>query len=151
MTRLQDALFLSGVAMAVTGGCGIVSGIDDYEVVDCPSGRCSDAAFDSSDSNTDAASDTSDADSPLDCPSGTTQVTVQVASNVSVAVEIGSLKVEPGQTKAVCLERGSKPRMHTSDDSTEVTFAGVDCQEDQHDRRCEFLVGDSSVVVTVSP
>lgn len=121
------------------GGCQALLSFAD----DCPNGRCLDAS-------NDAASDAPDVLlSQPNCRSEETRVTVTVASNVRVGVELDSLKVAPGETKAVCLVRGSKSRMETSDGS-DVRFAGVLCEDGQNNRRCEFEVPDSSVVVTVS-
>lgn len=137
------------------GACGIVTGVDKYEVVDCPSGSCSDAS--STDAATEAATggDASVDSAPdvirLTCRSDEAQITIVVGLDVGTHVLVADkgLDVAPGETKAFCARSdggGGGERLETSP-SVAVTWTGTNCGRTN---RCDFTPS-APLTITVSP
>lgn len=154
--RLASAAIVAGGVLAMASACGIVTGVDKYEVVDCPSGSCSDASS-SSETTTDAATgvDASTDSAPdvirLTCSNGKVQVTIEVDLKVGTHVLNTSegLDIAPGETKAFCARSdggGGGVRLETSTGSA-VNWDGGGCSRSD---RCEFLP-TSPLTIHVSP
>ncbi len=100
--RIGASSFAFGLAI-LAGACSALTGVDKYDVNDCPRGDCSEAGASSSSGDAardGAASDgTSLVDTAVDtfaCPVGTSLVTLTVTGNVeTVTAEPGGVLVPP--------------------------------------------------------
>ena len=152
---------MSRVGVVVTGlalaACGRVTGIDDYELVDCPSGTCTDASVDAAPDDAgrnaggasvakDAAPDTGPA--PPTCPPGQAPLTVVNHSDSRIVSNPPGIDVSGNQSDTACFQTGTTVRLETSN---EVSWSGVSCNDGSRNSRCEFSVPPGGDVVTVSP
>lgn len=150
MSRL--AVLVTIVALAA---CGRVTGIDDYELVDCPSGTCADASGDgagngTSDGGAAASKDAASSEtspSPPACPPGQALLTVVNHSDDHIVSEPPGIDVAGNQTDTACFPPGTGLRLETT---TDVSWSGVQCKDGSRNSRCEFSLPVSGDVVTVS-
>jgi hypothetical protein len=136
--------------LALLGGCGVLSGVDRYDVVDCVGDACTDGgqkegAGDGApaDPARDAAADRVD----LACAPGQVQLTVTIDAGANARIQFGGIDVGPGESADTCVRVGSNVRLETN---SNVTWSGVDCKDGPRGDRCEFDVPSSDFSITVS-
>ncbi len=156
MSPTRRVTGILGSALMLCGACGIISGVDKYEVVDCPSGNCSDGgnAQNQDGAPADAAGNLeAQAEAAASCPVGEVRVTIEVAPGLTVHVEFENLDVAPGEKKSRCAKppgvAGGDLRAETNP-NVFVKWAGVDCENSNTNTRCDFRP-TTDVTITVSP
>ncbi len=153
------------LARAVVGsallGCGAITGVDKYDIVDCPRAECdggADARFEDG-----AAGDTStgvDADrlevsvedsapAVVACPVGQGRLTVTVSTRGDrITSNPRGIDVSPGDTVSVCMASGS---VELRADNASLTWSGVACLDGTSGvDRCRFQLTTAGATVTAT-
>jgi hypothetical protein len=158
----SSLLLASAIGAAIVAGvlaCNAITGTGKYELVDCPSGTCSDAGSGTgpNGSNGDAeasASGDGGGDSAvapvLNCGPGQAPVTLTVSGTAgSVSARSGgSLTVNAGATQSACLVADTT-EFRTSGPVADWT--GASCKDGNTGRdRCEIDVPGKGVALTAA-
>jgi len=137
---------LASLMTFVLCACGVVTGIDDYEIVDCPDGG---ASCGGDGSTAPANPDAQTTDGPLKCADGQVLLTLTVVGEDSVTLVNPPLSVSGGSTRSVCVTSGALLNA-TANTDRDVSWSGaqVSCRQSQTD--CTFTISaDTTITVTI--
>ena len=147
---------LALTACAAASACNAITDTGKYELVDCPSGSCGDAAGASSDAQSTAEGGSgTDASMGMDsgvviptCGSGSAALTLTVpGTSGSVTSNPGTVNVSAGHTQSVCVPVDTIV-LRTNGPS--ATWTGTSCKDGQTGDRCEFPMPSTGLTMTAA-
>jgi hypothetical protein len=142
------ATFVTRFVIPAAGlcACGVVTGIDDYEIVDCPDGGSSCSADGSTGPS---ATDGPASDGPVKCGDGQVLLTIVVVGEDSVTLRNPPLNVSAGSNGSVCVTSGALLNATANTDrDTSWSYTPMDCRQNRTD--CTFSISaDTTITVTI--
>ena len=146
MRRIASLATLASLAICA---CGVVTGIDDYEIVDCPDG----GATCNGNGDGSSASPTTDAqttDAPIRCTADQVLLTIVVVGEDSVSLADPPLTVPGGSTQSVCVTPGALLNA-TANTDHDVSWSGAQFSSCRRSNtNCDFSISaDTTVTVTI--